>query len=230
MRKTAMIVLASLLCLGTVLVTAIAVTKTAAASAPQAADKASALDVRVMAFLEKMKSRWADLNVPDGDGQLLYDVVLKNNYQKALEIGTSTGHSGIWIAWALSKTGGKLITIEIDEGRHQEALAHFKEAGLADYVDARRADAHKLVEELPGPFDFVFSDADKDWYVNYAKAVIPKLLPGGCLAAHNISPRRGGFGGGNAGYYDYMKSLPDFETSMAADRSSLAVSYKKKAR
>ncbi len=226
MKNTAIIVLVSLL--GFAAVAAVA------ASVPQTADKPSALDVQVKAFLEKMKNQWADLNVPAADGQLLYDIVLKNNYKKALEIGTSTGHSGTWIAWALSKTGGKLITIEIDEGRHRQALAHFKEAGLADTIDARLGDAHKLVEELPGPFDFVFSDADKEWYVNYAKAVIPKLLPGGCLAAHNISPGRGGmgrgFGGGNAGYYDYMKSLPDFDTSMAADRSSLAVSYKKKVR
>jgi hypothetical protein len=48
------------------------------------------------------------------------------------------------------------------------------------------------------------------------------------LAAHNISPRGRSFGGGNAGYYDYMKGLPDFETSMAAEGSSLAVSFKKK--
>ena len=48
------------------------------------------------------------------------------NILKAIEIGTSTGLSAIWIAWALSKTGGKLITIEIDEGRHKKALANFK--------------------------------------------------------------------------------------------------------
>ena len=230
MKNSAMVVLASLLGLAAAVATAGAV----GASASQTADKPSALDSQVKAFLEKMRNRWADLNVPEGDGQLLYDIVLKHNYKTALEIGTSTGHSGIWIAWALSKTGGRLVTIEIDEGRHKQALAHFKEAGLADYIDARLADAHKLVEELPGPFDFVFSDADKEWYVNYAKAVIPKILPGGCLAAYNISPGRGGmgrgFGGGNAGYYEYMKSLPDFDTSMAADRSSLAVSYKTKGR
>jgi predicted O-methyltransferase YrrM len=172
------------------------------------------------------------MNVPESDGHLLYDLVLKNNYKKALEIGTSTGHSGIWIAWALSKTGGKLITIEIDERRHREALRNFKEAGLSEYIDARLGDAHQVVLDLKGPFDFVFSDADKEWYVNYAKAVIPKLEPGGCLATHNISGRRGsfgrGYGGGNGDYYEYMMSLPEFETSMAAPRSSLAVSFKKK--
>ena len=195
----------------------------------RAQEKPSALDAKVRAFLDKMKYRWGDMNVPESDGQHLFDIVLKNGYTKALEIGTSTGHSGIWIAWALSKTGGKLITIEIDEGRHRQAVANFKEAGLFDFIDARLADAHELVEKLPGPFDFVFSDADKDWYINYAKAVIPKLEPGGCLASHNISERRGRgfFGGGSGGYFEFMKSQPEFETSMIP-YSSIAVSYKKK--
>jgi len=194
----------------------------------------TALDLKVKAFLQKARFGWGDMNVPESDGQLLYDLVIKNKYTRALEIGTSTGHSGIWIAWALSKTGGRLITIEIDERRHREALENFKEAGLSDYIDARLGDAHELVPELKGPFDFVFDDADKEWYVNYAKAVIPKLEPGGCLASHNVSARRGGFGRGrgfggpDGDYYEYMSGLPDFETSMAAPRSSLAVSFKKK--
>jgi len=198
----------------------------------RAGQSETALDVKVRTFLEKARFGWGDMNVPESDGKLLYDLVLKNNYKKALEIGTSTGHSGIWIAWALSKTGGKLITIEIDERRHREAAANFKEAGLGDYIDARLGDAHQVVPDLKGPFDFVFSDADKDWYVNYAKAVIPKLESGGCLASHNISGRRGsfgrGYGGGDGDYYEYMMSLPEFETSMAAPGSSLAVSFKKK--
>ena len=201
----------------------------------KAGQNETALDVKVKAFLEKARFGWRDMNVPESDGQLLYDLILKNKYKKALEIGTSTGHSGIWISWALSKTGGKLITIDIDERRHRDAVANFKEAGLNEYIDARLGDAHELVPELKGPFDIVFSDADKDWYVAYAKAVIPKLEPGGCLATHNISPydrggfgRGRGFGGQNGDYYEYMKSLPEFETSMAAPGSSLAVSFKKK--
>ncbi len=58
---------------------------------------------------------WRDMNVPASDGKLLYDIIMENKYKSAVEIGTSTGHSSIWIAWALSKTGGKLITFEIDE-------------------------------------------------------------------------------------------------------------------
>ena len=76
-----------------------------------------ALDEKVKKFLSAHEGKWHDLNVPTVDGQTLYDLIIKGNYKSALEIGTSTGHSGIWIAWALSKTGGKLITIEIDESQ-----------------------------------------------------------------------------------------------------------------
>jgi predicted O-methyltransferase YrrM len=200
----------------------------AALSLPQEASKNPSLDDQVRTFLEKSEYAWRDMNVPQGDGELLYDIVLRNRYKTALEIGTSTGRSGIYIAWALSKTGGKLITIEIDRDRHEEALRNFREAGLSDSIDARLADAHELVPELPGPFDFVFIDADKDWYTNYAKAVIPKLEAGGCIAAHNVYEGRGGWGA-TGGFFEYMKSRPEFESRILAEsRSGLSVSYKKK--
>lgn len=187
------------------------------------------LDDQVRAFLDKHAGRWYDMNVPIRDGQLLYDIIVENNYTSALEIGTSTGHSGIWLAWALSKTGGKLITIEIDEYRHKEANANFKEAGVAGYVDARLADAHELVRELQGPFDFVFSDADKGWYKQYFIDVAPKMKPGGCFTAHNISMDRRYGGGGIREFVEYVRGRPDFETTIENDRSSgISISYKKK--
>jgi caffeoyl-CoA O-methyltransferase len=167
------------------------------------------------------------MNIPAADGQLLYDIIIKNNYKSALEIGTSTGHSGIWIAWALSKTGGKLITIDLDENRYKQALQNFKDAGLSEYIDARLADAHQLVKDLKGPFDFVFSDADKDWYKNYFIDVDPKLKSGGCFTAHNISDRgRGGYGG-QAAFLDYVRSLINYETSVNNNGGGVSISYKK---
>jgi len=185
------------------------------------------LDEKVKKFLNSRSRQWYDMNVPAVDGQLLYDIILKNNYTSALEIGTSTGHSGIWIAWALSKTGGKLITIEIDERRHREALQNFKEAGLSDYIDARLADAHQLVKELKGPFDFVFSDADKDWYKNYFIDVEPKLKVGGCFTAHNVSERGYGRYGGQAVFLNYVKSLKNYETTVNSAGGGVSISYKK---
>ncbi len=192
-----------------------------------------AADAKVQQFLEKMRHQWRDMNVPEADGRILHDLIVKNKFKRALEIGTSTGHSGIWMAWALSKTGGKLITLEIDERRYREALANFKEAGVSDQIDAHLTDAHQAVQELSGPFDFVFIDADKDWYTNYAKAVIPKLSAGGCIVGHNVAPPRpGGSRGGPRGtaeYFDYMRSLPEFESYLHPDgQNGVAISCKKK--
>lgn len=191
---------------------------------PAVSPQNTTLDTRVRAFLDRNRNNWHDLNVPESDGQQLYDLVVKGKYTKALEIGTSTGRSGIWIAWALSKTGGRLITIDIDRDRYDTARRNFQDAGLAPFIDARLADAHELVPALPGPFDFVFIDADKEWYTNYATAVIPKLSVGGCLTAHNVYVGRGRWGGGGNAYYDYVKSLPYMETTVTA--GGLAISYK----
>ena len=62
-----------------------------------------ALDEKVRSFLENRKGTWHDWNIPYSDGKVLYDLIIKKKYKKAIEIGTSTGLSAIWIAWALSK-------------------------------------------------------------------------------------------------------------------------------
>ena len=183
------------------------------------------MDARIRSFLDARGRRWRDMNVPEADGQRLYDLIVEHGYTRALEIGTSTGHSAIWIAWALSKTGGKLITVEIDERRYNQALQYFQEVGLSEYIDARLADAHELVPRLEGPFDFVFIDADKDWYTRYFQAVLPKLTLGGCLTAHNVSGRRTGW---VREFLEALESTPNLDTEIVGSRrSGLSVSFKR---
>jgi predicted O-methyltransferase YrrM len=186
------------------------------------------LDAKVEAFLRAHRRSWRDMNVPEQDGRALRDLIVEHGYTRALEIGTSTGHSAIWIAWGLAKTGGTLITVEIDRSRHEEAVGHFEEAGLSRYIDARLADAHELVPALEGPFDFVFIDADKNWYVNYAMAVLPKIPAGGVMTAHNVSARSGwryrGGGSRGADYYAYVMDQPNLDTTVI--NGQLAISFK----
>lgn len=213
----------------TLILTALMVSLPAAGSFDwaHAQDNGAESDKKVRAFLERHRGTWQDLNVPAIDGQVLHNLVLKHKYTRALEIGTSTGHSGVWIAWALAKTGGKLITVEIDPRRHQIALANFKEAGVSGYIDARLGDAHTIVPALSGPFDFVFSDADKDWYKNYFVEVWPKVVPGGCFTAHNVSVMTRvltwvspGLGGGIGEFLTHVTTVPDGETTIDTSSSS----------
>ena len=183
------------------------------------------LDEKIKTFLEDNAYDWRDMNVPLSDGKILYDIIVNNNYKDAVEIGTSTGHSAIWIAWALSKTGGKLITIEIDKNRYIQAKANFKKAGVSDFIDARLADAHELVPKLPGKYDFVFSDADKYWYKNYFIAMDPKLKTGGCFTAHNTTQRSRGI----REFLEYVESLDNYKTTITRDsRAGISISYKTK--
>ena len=182
-------------------------------------------DKKVKSFLEENAGRWRDLNVPLADGKVLYDLIVDNNYKTAVEIGTSTGHSSIWIAWALSKTGGKLITIEISEDRYLQAMDNIKQAGLADFVDNRLGNAHELVPALSGKYDFVFSDADKDWYKNYFISMDPKIVIGGCFVAHNVSQRTRDM----RDFVDYIESLNHYKTTINRSSSEgISISYKTK--
>jgi len=192
----------------------------------QELEQNQSLDQKVENFLRSQRGKWRHANVPRADAQVLYDLIIKNNYKRALEIGTSTGHSAIWIAWALSKTGGKLITIEINRTRYNLGLANFEKAGLSDYIEARLADAHELVPQLEGPFDFVFVDADKDWNKKYLELLLPKLEVGGCFTAHNVVNL--GYMRGIKEFLEYVRSLPNMETTI--DQTSwtgISISYKK---
>lgn len=201
-----------------------------ASAPPPASGGQPDLDARVRAVIDARRGTWRDMNVPESDGRLLHDLILRHGYTRALEIGTSTGHSGLWIGWALAKTGGRLITIDIDERRHREAMSNFREAGLDAYIDARLGDAHDLVPRLDGPFDFVFIDADKEGYTSYARAVLPKLVEGGCLAAHNVSAGPGRRGGGATGdFYAYISSLPFLQTTTDRTGAGMSISFKRAA-
>ncbi len=182
------------------------------------------LDKKVKSFIEKEKNNWADWNVPIEDGKTLYNIIVKNKYTRALEIGTSTGHSTIWIAWAMSKTGGKVTTLEIDNGRHNQAVDNFIKAGVSKYIDARLGDAHQLVKQLKGSYDFIFCDADKDWYTKYFKILNPKLKVGGVYIAHNaIEPDFKAI----KDFIQYIQSLKNYNTSIDRGSSAgMSISYK----
>lgn len=169
----------------------------------------SDFDNRVSRFLEETRNAWSDWNVPYGDGKILYSLVVKGQFKRILEIGTSTGHSTVWLAWAASKTGGRVTTIEIDRGRYEKALANFKKAGVSSYIDARLADAHDLIPRLKGPYDFVFCDAEKEGYRQYFIDLEGKLNPNGCFTAHNVLWNHDPY---IKKFMDYVKSHHGFRT------------------
>jgi caffeoyl-CoA O-methyltransferase len=79
---------------------------------------------------------------------------------------------------------------------------------------------------LKGPFDFVFSDADKDWYKNYFIEMAPKLKVGGCYTSHNVYKSRSS--GWVGEYVEFLESREDFKTTFDERGGGMSISYKTK--
>ena len=160
---------------------------------------------RVLAVLDEMRqSGQRHLSVDDKAGRLLRVLTEAINAKNVVEVGTSTGYSGLWLSLALQRTGGRLITFEIDPGRAAQAREHFRKAGVAQLVTVVEGDAHKTVTQLQEPIDLVFIDADWGGYTDYLNKLLPLVRPGGLILAHNAES-----------VPDYVKAVttrPDLET------------------
>jgi len=144
-------------------------------------------DSQILPLLKDFPSIHEDMNVPCRDGRFLYNLILKNNYQHGLELGTFTGYSGLWFGAAFQQTGGKLVTLEIDQKSAGQARENFKAAGLETIIDSRICDALEEIPLLPGKFDFIFIDAWKPDYKKYFDLLRSRIKPGGVMVAHNVT-------------------------------------------
>ncbi len=111
---------------------------------------------------------WRDtqlLTVGEEVGQLINIIAKSLDAPRILEIGTSYGYSGIWLAEAARATGGRLITLELHDYKSNHAREMAERAGLAEHVDFLVGDAVDLIESLPGTFDLILLDLWKDMYV-----------------------------------------------------------------
>ncbi len=135
---------------------------------------------------EAMRTGNVFLEVPTRDGRMLRLLTEAVGARTAVEIGTSTGYSALWLRLALRSTGGKLITFEMDGGRAAQARKHFSQAGVDQMVTVVEGDAHENVKRLRDPIDVLFLDADKDGYPDYLRRLLPLVRPGGLILAHNF--------------------------------------------
>lgn len=139
-----------------------------------------------LAELEKtQKDFW---NIPRKTGVLLNMFIKMMGAKSALEIGTSNGYSGLWLAKALKETGGRLTTIEYYDKRQSVAIENFKKCGVIDVVRPLQGSACEVIEAFDEreKFDFVFIDANKREYVKYFELIKPHLTPKAMIVADNI--------------------------------------------
>jgi caffeoyl-CoA O-methyltransferase len=177
------------------------------------------------AVLKQIKAADKDLlAVSEEDGRFMRLLVASSRTKRALEIGTASGYSAIWIGLGLRETGGHLVTIEYDKPRALQATENVKRAGLSDIVQVMAGDALAVIPTLSGSFDFVFCDAWKRDYQRYFTLSFPLMNKGALFLAHNVVNKQSEMA-------DFLKTIhtsPALLTTIVSPGSEgMSVSYKR---
>jgi len=130
--------------------------------------------------------RAVTMQISPDEGLFLTFITRLVGVRNAVEVGTFTGYSSLAIARGLAD-GGKLLCCDVSEEWTAIARAHWEKAGVADRIDLRIAPAIETLRALPDEphLDLAFIDADKESYVDYWDALIPRIRPGGVLLVDN---------------------------------------------
>ena len=167
---------------------------------------------------------WRDqvlLAVGPDSGRLINILARSLKAPNILELGTSYGYSGIWLADAARETGGRLTTMELQDYKSAYAREMSAKAGLAEHVDFKVGDAVKMIGEMPNGIDFVLVDLWKDMYVPCLEAFYPKLNPGAIIVADNML--RGG-GDEVKRYAEVIRAMPKIDSVLVPVGSGLEIS------
>jgi predicted O-methyltransferase YrrM len=160
-------------------------------------------------------------NLEPETAELVSVLVRSSGRTRLLEIGTSNGYSTIWLAWSAARTGGRLVSIELDPSRQRLADGNLGRAGLRDRVDLVLGDATDVIEDLSGPFDFVFFDADRVSAPAQLEKLLPKLAPDAMLLADNVLSHPEEI----SDYLAALESLDGFDRLVVPVGKGLSIAY-----
>ena len=177
----------------------------------------------VLKRLEKTAKQYT--NIAPENGQFLSILIRSIQARTVLEVGTSNGYSTIWLAAALKETGGRLITLEFDRKRAEEAQAHLQEVGLDSIVEMRVGNALDEIPKCDAIFDLVFLDAEKNEYRRYLELVLPNIRSGGLIVADDTVTMRDEM----PDYVEFVFSTPRLHSVDIPLDDGIILSYKTEA-
>lgn len=125
-------------------------------------------------------------NIEPESAEFLAMLVRLQQSKQILEIGTSTGYSTLWLAYASKSTQGRLISLEIQATRLTQAQQYLADFSLDDVVELKRIDAQLYLENCQQHFDFILLDAERDAYVAYWPYLAKCLSKNAVLVVDNV--------------------------------------------
>jgi len=119
-------------------------------------------------------------------GQFLLTMAVAVGAKTIVEVGTSGGYSTLWLAMAAERTGGRVVTFEIDPTKVALARRNFASARMEPFIELREGDGGLGLLEFAGSADMVFVDCEKRDYARLLDLAIEALRPGGLFVADNL--------------------------------------------
>lgn len=136
----------------------------------------------------KLRKAALEREIPVTDGEtlnLLLTLITSLKPKKILEIGTAVGLSAA--AMLIASPSSKVVTVEVDEERYNEARQNLSELGVASRCVCHLGDAGEIINMMDGEaFDFIFLDGPKAQYVNYLFDLKRILKHGGMIFADDV--------------------------------------------
>jgi predicted O-methyltransferase YrrM len=137
----------------------------------------------VMAEMEELAERERVPIVHWETGRMLA-VLCRTMDPMVLEVGTAIGYSTLHMAEQLER--GRVVTLERDPERVQQARGFLERAEVAERVEILEGDARETIARAEGPFDLLFVDATKAEYREYIELAEPKLSERALLVVDNL--------------------------------------------
>lgn len=139
----------------------------------------------VLAEMEQEAARRGVPIVGPAVATLLAQLVRISGARRIFELGSAIGYSTIWLAGAAGPDAEVHYT---DSSTHnaEEARGYFERAGVASRIRIHVGDALEALAGVPGEFDLIFNDVDKQGYLAVLDAVPARLRPGGLLVSDNV--------------------------------------------
>lgn len=171
----------------------------------------------VLTRLERQDQQERSKNLPSAEriramdpeaAKLVSMLAVSNKAQYIVEVGSGAGYSTLWLAYAASITGGKVITCEIDPAKAAQVRANLTEADLDDYVEVLTGDARDLLRQRDEPVDFLLLDAVKSQYETYFDVVYKRMGVGAMIVADNATSH----GDELLDFITYMQNHPSLES------------------
>jgi predicted O-methyltransferase YrrM len=164
-------------------------------------------------------------------GRLLYALVRVSGSKRIFELGSAIGYSTIWLARAVDE-GGEVHYSDGDPQNARRARESFERAGVAGIIHVHVGDALTALASVPGKFDLIFNDVDKEGYPAVLDAVPSRLKTGGLFITDNtlwhervLDPKTGS----DFAVLEFNRRLfasPDFFTTQVPVRDGVSIAIR----